>query len=518
MLLAGLVGMLAALVILSQVATSKSMTLLYSGLERGAAGDVVAALEQSGVQYDVRGDSIYVESSARDELRMVLAGQGLPANGNAGYELLDGLSGFGTTSQMFDAAYWRAKEGELARTIMTSPQIRSARVHISNQTTRGFRRGTTPTASVLLSSAAGDVTAAQGRAIRFLVASAVSGLKPSEVSVIDGDTGLVLGSVDTAPGVGRNQAAELKSNIIRLLEAHVGPGNAVVELSLETVTERESIVERRYDPDSRVAISSDTTTTSSSSNGSQSGAVTVASNLPDGDAAGDGSSNSTKSSENRERINYEVSETTREVLKSPGAIKRLTVAVLVNGAEEIGADGETTIVPRSEEELGALQELVGAAIGLDETRGDQITIKSMEFRAFETSASIPVSSIANRLDPMAIIQVGILAVVVLILGLFVVRPILNRPKPQNVLEISPPETGAETSPGPTGDVAEPGALPPLNVAGDMSGGMAKDLDLLPSLPMQSDDPVARLRQMIEERQSETVEVLRSWMEDDKEKA
>ena len=113
-----------------------------------AAGDVVRALEQRGATFDVRGGSIFVDSSQRDELRMTLASEGLPANSTSGYELLDSLSGFGTTSQMFDAAYWRAKEGELARTIVASSQFAMARVHIASTGSNPFQRGITPKASV----------------------------------------------------------------------------------------------------------------------------------------------------------------------------------------------------------------------------------------------------------------------------------------------------------------------------------------------------------------------------------
>ena len=119
------VAVFVAILAIAQFAGKPGMALLYAGLQGAAAGDVVAALEQEGVAFEVRGDSIYVDSTRRDSLRMVLAAQGLPANSGTGYELLDGLSGFGTTSQMFDAAYWRAKEGELARTILANPQIRT---------------------------------------------------------------------------------------------------------------------------------------------------------------------------------------------------------------------------------------------------------------------------------------------------------------------------------------------------------------------------------------------------------
>ena len=99
----------AAVLVLSRMATAPGMTLLYAGLEPSAAGEVVTSLDQRGVAYEIRGGAIYVDSARRDELRMTLASEGLPANGGQGYEILDGLSGFGTTSQMFDAAYWPAR-------------------------------------------------------------------------------------------------------------------------------------------------------------------------------------------------------------------------------------------------------------------------------------------------------------------------------------------------------------------------------------------------------------------------
>lgn len=123
--------MFAAVLSLAGMASRPSMALLYAGLEGAQAGEVITALDAQGVTHEIRGDAIYVEAARRDELRMMLASEGVPSAGGAGYELLDGLSGFATTSQMFDAAYWRAKEGELARTIVSSSYIQAARVHIA---------------------------------------------------------------------------------------------------------------------------------------------------------------------------------------------------------------------------------------------------------------------------------------------------------------------------------------------------------------------------------------------------
>lgn len=281
-----------AVLALARVVGTPSMALLYSGLEPGVAGEVVGALEQQGVAYSVRGNAIYIDVTERDRMRMSLAEQGLPAAGSAGYEILDNLSRFGTTAQMFDVAYWRAKEGELARTILAWPQVKSARIHIASTSSRPFTKTPAPTASVTLELSAGSLSDSRARALRFLVASAVSGLSPENVSVIDSDRGLVLNGASGELGIFSTdrRAAALKANVERLLNARVGAGNAVVEVSVETVREQETIVERRFDPDSRVAISTDTEEVSGNASDSGGTPVTVASNLPDGEAASGDSS------------------------------------------------------------------------------------------------------------------------------------------------------------------------------------------------------------------------------------
>ncbi len=303
-------AMFAAVFGIARLATTPSMSLLYSGLEPAASGEVLRALDQSGVAYEIRGNAIYVETPRRDQMRMQLAGDGIPANSAMGYELLDNLTGFGTTSQMFDAAYWRAKEGELARTIVTSPNITAARVHIANASSRPFARDTMPSASVTVTTPSGALARDHAEALRFLVASAVAGLEAENVAIIDGRGGLIAGQDETgavAGAQGADRAAEMKRNLERLLAARVGAGNAIVEVSVENVTERELITERRFDPENRVAISTDTEERTSQSSDSGNGDVTVASNLPEGDGAAGGSKSSSQDSETREQVNYEVS-------------------------------------------------------------------------------------------------------------------------------------------------------------------------------------------------------------------
>lgn len=501
------IAMFAAVLALTGLATKPSMSLLYAGLDGDRAGDVLAALDQRAAVYEVRGTAIYVEATRRDELRMTLAAEGLPANSGSGYELLDTLSGFGTTSQMFDAAYLRAKEGELARTISALPQVRAARVHIADTRAQGLRNRARPTASVTVTTTAGGITPSHAKALKYLVSSAIAGMSPDDVSVIDGEGGLVMAGDEATGPAAEDRAETLRRNVERLLEARVGFGNAIVEVSLETVTEREAITERRFDPDGRVVISTDTEERTTSANDSGSSAVTVASNLPSGDAGGTAGSSQSQNSETRERTNFEVSETTREVVKSPGAIKRLTVAVLVDGVTSVDAAGASTTEPRSDDELTALRDLVAAAVGFDADRGDVITLKSMSFEPVVPVQTEAGSSLLAGLDIMSIAQLAVLAVVSLVLGLFVVRPILSS-RGQRPTELEAPAVRGlppEKAEALTGEIDDGDYIPAnLSVVSDRDAAAA------------AADPVARLRQMISERQEETVEILRGWMEDSEE--
>ena len=520
------VAVFAGVLGLARMAAQPSMALLYAGLEPGPAGEVIEALEARGVAIEVQGGSILVPAAERDALRMTLAAEGLPSNSAKGYELLDGLSGFGTTSQMFDAAYWRAKEGELARTILSSPSIRSARVHIAIPNPQTFRDRGAPSASVTVSTADGSLSASHAKALKYLVSSAVPGLSHENVSVIDSRGGLIV-SGDEAPGTagdGEDQTEKLRRNVERLLEARVGYGNAVVEVAVDRATDSEKIFERSFDPDGRVAIASETEESTNAATDSRDGGVTVASNLPTGDAAGGNGQSSSNNSETRERINYEVPETTREILRAPGAVRRVSVAVLIDGIRGVDDTGAPTWAARSDDELAALRELVASAVGFDESRGDSITIKSMQFEPLATAGSEAAGGLLASLniDAMALVRLATLAIVSLVLGLFVLRPIFSGPARSGAVgALTGPETGAARDissgardlPALTGEIDDGTGLPggELAVVSDLEFNTVDDLPAL-----RGADPVERLRALIEERQTETVEILRGWMEDDRE--
>lgn len=430
------------------MATKPRMAFLYGGLDASAAGDVLSALEAMDVDADVRGDAIYVPEPRRDALRMALARQGLPQQGQPGFELLDELNGFATTSEMFDAAYWRAKEGELARTMLATPGVKSARVHIAVPKSSSFtRRRNPPSASVTITMTRGRLDPQHATAMRYLVALAVPGLDPEQVAVIDSVNGVVLkpGSGDAvveAQNDSLDRETKLEASLMDLLEARVGPGNARVTVSLDIDRERETVSERILDPETRVLMGRETSEVSASDVGSA-GAVTVASNLPEGDAEGAGQNRSNRSEAN-ETTRFDISEVNRQREKLPGAVARVHVAVLINDAP--GAEGAAPAA-RTAEELGAIRDLVAAAVGYNEARGDMVTVKSMPFHEVEAVLDEPTTGgimLFMQQNVMSILQIVIPALVVIILGMFVLKPVLTQDisGASAVAELAAPEGGA----------------------------------------------------------------------------
>lgn len=486
------------------IANRPSMSLLYGGLDPAQAGEVVAGIERSGVPYEVRGDSIWVDSARRDKLRMDLAAEGLPAAGGAGYELLDGMSGFGTTSQMFDAAYWRAKEGELARTILALPNVKTARVHLAIQAGRGYRRDGEASASVTVTTTGQGIDRTQAAALKYLISSGVPGMSPDAVTVIDTRNGIVSAGEDSA---GADRAAEMKRNVERILEPYVGIGNAIVELNLDVVTDTELLTEQRFDPEQRAMISQVTEETTDQSNSTGSGAVTAASNLPDSQAA-QGDRSEANRQESRQQANYEVTRVTREVSRQPGSIRRLTVAVLVNGVPEENDQGETQLVPRQQAELDVLGALVASAVGFDEARGDQVTVKSLPFAGLGEGSTATAPGLLDRLalnDLARILLIGLFALAVVTL---VLRPMLRGRSPKPLLDDSRPlaETPALAGPVLTGTVLSDAEAQPAEAPTPGSTRSPGPLALPPG------DPVARLRNMMRERHDESVKILTGWIE------
>ncbi len=495
-MLVGAVGAtIIAFTMLARTVSTPTMALLYSGLDTDVAGEVISSLEQMGAHTEVRGDAIYVPADRRDSLRMALAREGLPQQGQAGYELLQELSGFSTTSDMFNVTYWRAVEGELARTILATPGVRAARVHIAQQRSGAFsRNGAEPKGVVTVTMGRGALTSAQANSIRYVVASAVPRLAAEQVAVIDADRGVILspGTLDDISGAQADAAdreRKIERDLLDLLEARVGAGNARVQVAMEIDTEREAVMEKVYDPNGRVMAGKQTTEVTESSTGGSGGSITVASNLPEGDGNANGSQSASEKTQTDESVSYELSEIRREREKAPGAVKRLSVAVLINNIETTADDGSVTFTPRPDEELTALRELASNAVGLDETRGDTLTIQAMPFQPIENDGILVEQSFVSDFMErhlMTVVQIAVLSIVTLILGLFVVKPLLSTaPAPQAVAAAGP--------------AVESAAAPAELIA-------------------QHQDPMETLKGLANDRTDETATLIKSWLEEGEEAA
>jgi flagellar M-ring protein FliF len=503
--------------------TRPSMALLYGGLEPAVAGEVVRQLEELGVAHDVRGDAIFVDSNERDRVRMALAETGLPRRGQAGYELLDQLGRFGTTTEMFNAAYWRAKEGELARTIDWLSNVRDARVHLVPLAREPFSRTSVePSASITVVTEDGaPLRGRQAQAIRHLVALGVKGLHPERVTVIDAAAGVILGPEEEyGAAATQGQQAErqqrLQAEIEDMLAAHVGHGGVRVSVAVELDQEAETVTERIFDPATQVAVHRDVTEieeTSSEAEGVD--AVSVAGNLPEQQpASGSGESTQSARTESREATNFEVSEVRRERQRPAGGIKRISVAVLLGGVWEPSADGGRTWRPQSEAELGAIRNLVQSAIGFDEARGDKVTVESLPLQAAAGTsadevapgfAAMLLAELPRLVQALALVAVAFLAV------WFVARPILRA---QHVAKSdgAPPALTASARPASLEDRrAEQAAIP--QPAAGMAGGQLAPLGvrIAEAEGTPHERTVVALVDAVDRHPDDALRTLRHWL-------
>lgn len=362
--------------------------LLYSGLDPAEAGRIAQRLDELKIPYAAKGDGTMILAPPGEvaRTRMMLAANGLPHQGGAGYELLDSQSPMNMTSFMQRVQRLRALEGELARTIATLNGVRSARVHVVLPERDTFSRDTPkPTASVAVTmTGAMRLTPAQAAAIRVLIAGAVSGLQQDDISVVD-PSGIVLAADGSEALIG-SHIAELKASteqtmqraVVGLLEPLVGQGKVRVVASVDLDSSHEVSRDEKYDPLSQVERSKQTQQDRESSEDSKPRSpVSVGQNLPNQQTTqtDPGSKSVSTSSHDGQTINYEIGSTKTERVREPGDIKRLTVAVVVDGM----VDAKGVYQPRSKEELDRITGLVRSAVGYDAKRGDQVVVDTMHF-------------------------------------------------------------------------------------------------------------------------------------------
>jgi flagellar M-ring protein FliF len=416
-----------------------AMGVLYSDLSLQDANSIVRELESRGIAYETRADgqTILAPRPELARIRMDLAGKGIPAGGGVGYEIFDKGDAFSSTSFVQGINHLRALEGELSRTISSIGRVQAARVHLVIPERRLFERDReAPRASIVLK-LRGELEASQVRAVRHLVASAVEGLKPDRVSIVDEQGRLLADGAQgdlalTALAADEKQAGverRLRMQVEEIVAGVVGAGRARVQVAAELDLNRIESRSETFDPESRVVRSTQTRAENQSS-ASPEGAVSVGNELPGANQPGAGNAPRDTSNKNEETVNYEISRTTRTEVVEGGRMKRLSVAVLVDGIYGKGANGEVTYQPRPQEELDRIAALVRTAIGFDRNRGDQIEVVNLRFadgpQTVEIAEEGLIASLLNpsKEDALHLIEIAVIALLTLIVLVTVVRPLL----------------------------------------------------------------------------------------------
>lgn len=521
----GLVGvvMIGFFVFLIGRVTTPQMGLLYSNLDISDSSAIVAQLEQANIPFQVRGNGsqIFVPANDVERIRVQVAQEGLPAGGSVGYEIFDRSDTLGTTNFVQNVNLVRALEGELARTIRSFDNIDAARVHLVLPRRELFTRETRePSASVVIKTRGGRrVEPNQVRAIQHLVASATDGLTINRISVVD-DAGNLLAraqddnpdgtaSDDTVAEVRLAAENRLRNSIERLLERTVGIGfvraEVSVDLNYDRITENDEI----FDPDGQVVRSTQTVEENSLTVDRDDDPVTVANNLPEAEADQEtsGASSTSQNSRTEETTNFEISKSITTRVREFGAVERLTVAVLVDGARTIGEDGAPVYTPRTQEELQQLAALVRNAVGFDESRGDQVEVVNMRFADIEAPVFEDDSGFLglSKSDYFQIAEILLFMIIAVLVILLVLRPLVGR-------------SIAAMQPQP-----EP-ALPGVEGgAGALEGPPAAEG---PALPVEEEDPmislgavegqirassVRKIGEIIDKHPDEALAILRTWI-------
>jgi flagellar M-ring protein FliF len=500
--------------------TTPQMTTLFTDLSIEDSSAIIKDLDRQAIPYELRNDGtiIMVPKDKVTRLRMKLAEGGLPKGGGVGYEIFDKSDALGTTSFVQNINHLRALEGELARTIRAIDRIQAARVHLVLPERPLFSRETPePSASIVLR-VRGTLEPQQIRAIRHLVASAVSGLKPQRVSIVD-EAGQLLADGegsdnDNVVGDERRAAYEkrMRNEVEAIVSSVVGAGRARVQLSADFDYNKVTQTSDSFDPEGRVLRSSQTREESSSTI-DNSGQVTVNNELPGNQRPDAAAAARDQSKKTEETNNYEISHTTKTEVTEAGRVNRISVAVLVDGNYSKNEKGEMVYQERSKEQLDRIAALVRSAIGFDQKRGDHVEVVNLKFA--EAPAVAPIAEPTGLLgmlqftkdDVMYVIELGVMTLLSLVVLFMVVRPLVRRILASEAI---PALTGVDQVPALTdGNAAAAAATGQSLVPGPNAASQM--IDVAQVQGQVHAQTVHRVGELAERNPNETASIVRQWL-------
>jgi flagellar M-ring protein FliF len=517
-------GVAAALFALVLNVGTQPKALLYANLDLKEAGQITQSLDQAGIKYEAKGDgsTIMVPRDKVASTRIMLSSKGMPTSGSVGYEIFDSASPLGQTDFIQNLNRQRALEGELARTIRSLQGVSSARVHLVLPRRQLFDNdGEAPSASVVIGVAGRVPSADQVAAVRNLIAGAVPNLKPDRVTVVD-ERGKLLAGVGDGDGQGsvadnqRNDTEErMRKTIKDIVEGVVGAGKARVQVTADLERNRVTLQEDKYDPDGQV-VRSTQTVGENAKQSSQTGAsgTTAVANIPGGASpvptAGE-PGNSSDSANSEETTNYEISKTSRTEVQEPGQVKRLSVAVAVDGVTTLGPKGKVQYAQRSDDEMNRIRELVRSAVGFNAQRGDVVSVINVRFDHGEeegTASGLPAMINFDKNDTMRMAELGVLMVMAALVVFFVVKPLLTTASGSGGAGL-PMLAGA--TPGAPGAALTVGAEPQTTVI--KAGPAIPDprIDIAKIEGAVKVSSVKQVSEFVDNHPEESVSILRAWL-------
>jgi flagellar M-ring protein FliF len=500
--------------------TAPQMTTLFTDLSAEDSSGIIKDLERQAIPYELRNDGavIMVPKDKVTRLRMNLAEAGLPKGGGVGYEIFDKSDALGTTSFVQNINHLRALEGELARTIRAIDRIQAARVHLVLPERPLFSRETPEPSASIVVRVRGTLEPQQIKAIRHLVSSAVSGLKPQRVSIVDESGQLLADGAasdnDNVIGDDRRASFEkrMRSEVEGIVSSVVGAGRARVELSADFDYNRITQTSDRFDPEGRVLRSSQTREESSAT-AETNGQVTVNNELPGNQRGPDSAAPARDQSKKTEETNnYEISHTTKTEVTEAGRVNRISVAVLVDGSYAKNDKGEMVYQERSKEQLDRIAALVRSAIGFDQKRGDQVEVVNLKFA--EAPAVAPIAEPTGLLgmlqftkdDVMYVIELGVMTLLGLVVLFMVIRPLVKRILASEVMP-SPAE-------GPMPALTD-GSAPAAAATGQSlvpsSNATSQMIDVAQVQGQVHAQSVHRVGALAEQNPNETASIIRQWL-------
>ena len=438
---------------------------LYADLDPEDAHQTSQILTAAQIPFEptASGTGIRVPAAQLDKARLATAAKGGVKSGRLGFELFDKPNWVGSE---FDEQvnYQRALEGELEHTVGTLTDIESARVHLVLPHDSLFREQERPAkASVVLKLRHRSLADGEPEAIRNLVASAVDGLTPDRVVLVDAAGHLPLGP-KTADALRLSAEEALEQKLVATLEPVTGAGNVRASVTLDYDAAATEETEESYDPDQTVTLSMQRSEQSTGSQPIAAGVPGTASNAPNSHALPVYPQQTTQpQTAKTESGTYGASKTVRHVVENPGKVRRMTAAIVVNDRlfQPATRDRAAQWQPRSPDELRNLTALAQASVGFDSSRGDLLTVQDLAFE--ENRSQSPVTPLAQWLataenSPVLVKYAALLAGLFVVLA-FGVRPALRRARSSPARK----EAGAGAAKALPGQAAalETPDLPPL---------------------------------------------------------